>query len=290
MPARSNIRRVGQTRDCLGEGARYDAATDTLLWFDIPSSNAWRLNFSSAQVSQTSLGAEAAFGCHLDDGRILSGGARDLFLDGTPLNCGLLTAEEVFNDGAVHPSGQFLVCGSRERREERPLGHMWCLGNQATKPPWTFTVFNGPAFSPCGQFLYFADSPERQIFVASVDARRQKIVDRQVFAKVPDHLGYPDGMTCDDDGGLWSTHWDGGCITRYHPDGRVDFRVDLPVHRPTSLAFRGNTLFVTSAQLDDANDPTDQNGALLFMDTNFTGPACPRLKSAALPQITGTTP
>ena len=37
-------------------------------------------------------------------------------------------------------------------------------------------------------------------------------------------------------------HWDGWCITRYDPQGRVDRVINLPVPRPTSCAFGGPDL------------------------------------------------
>jgi sugar lactone lactonase YvrE len=63
----------------------------------------------------------------------------------------------------------------------------------------------------------------------------------------------PDGMTVDAEGGVWSCHWDGWCVTRYDPDGTVDRVIEVPVPRPTSVAFGDpdfGTLYITSASLD----------------------------------------
>jgi sugar lactone lactonase YvrE len=64
--------------------------------------------------------------------------------------------------------------------------------------------------------------------------------------------GFPDGLTVDAEGFVWSAHWEGGCLSRYSPDGVLDSVVELPVPRPTSVAFGGpdlQTLFVTSARV-----------------------------------------
>ena len=66
----------------------------------------------------------------------------------------------------------------------------------------------------------------------------------------------PDGLTVDDEGGIWVAWWGGGAVSRYAPDGTLLATVGLPVERPTSCAFGGPdraTLFVTTARdgLDD---------------------------------------
>lgn len=280
----SDLRRIGTSRTKLGEGVRYDLQSGTLLWLDIPESRALRLDVNG-DLSETTLGPEAAFACWTEDDRIVSGCDGGFFLDSVSTGADFLSGDEVLNDGAVHPSGEFLVFGSRDRKEEDPHGHMWCLGRDLTCLPWRFTVFNGPAFSPDGRTIYFADSPERIIYRARVDPTRQKLTDRAVFAVVPDSLGYPDGMVCDDEGAIWSAHWDGGCITRYLPDGSVDHRIKMPVARVTSLAFKGSTLFATSAMADDPNSTDHAAGGLFSFDAGVAGPPSSRLKVSALRQI-----
>ena len=75
---------------------------------------------------------------------------------------------------------------------------------------------------------------------------------RRTFVDVPEGVGIPDGLTVDAEGFVWSAHWDGWCVTRYDPDGRVDRVLNLPVPRPTSCCFGGPdfaTLYVTSARI-----------------------------------------
>jgi len=279
-----NIRQIGRTRAVLGESVRYDTESDTLLWLDIPESVAWKIGSDGREVA-ISLGAEAAFACLADNDQILAGGNGGLFLDGAPVRSPLLSSDEVLNDGAVHPTGRFVVFGSRDRAEVQPLGHMWCLGHTLKQLPWSFTVFNGPTFSPTGDRIYIADSAARTIYTAPVDAERQLIGDRSVFAVVPDHLGYPDGMACDAEGALWSAHWDGHCITRYLQEGSVDYRFEVPVRRPTSLAFKGSTLFFASAQLDDPCVGDTADGCLFAFDTDVAGIGSPRLAQSVIASL-----
>lgn len=284
MQTATNLRRIGTMRTTLGEGIRYDADSDTLFWHDIPENRGFRKHGSEPE-KETSFGPEAAFSCMMDDGRFLSGGGEGFYIGGLPVGVNFLSDAEVLNDGAVHPSGEFLVFGSRDRNEEEPVGHMWILGRERVCLPWTFTVFNGPAFSPDGKTIYFTDSPKRTIYAARIDVETQTLSDRDTFAVVPAALGYPDGMTCDDQGGLWSAHWDGGCVTRYLPNGTVDFWIELPCARATSLAFRGNTLFVTSARNEDHTSRDNADGGLFAFDTEYAGPSSPRLILSVIDQL-----
>ena len=279
-----DLRRVGTSRTKLGECVRYDLHSETTLWLDIPESRALRLDVNG-DLSESTLGPEAAFACWTEDDGSVSGCDGGLFLNGVSMGVEFLSDDEVLNDGAVHPSGEFLIFGSRDRKEDKPLGHMWCLGRDLICLPWRFTVFNGPAFSPDGRTIYFADSPQRTIYSAIIDPIHQTLSDRKVFAVVPDFLGYPDGMVCDHQGAIWSAHWDGGCITRYLPDGSVDHRIKMPVARVTSLAFKGSTLFATSAMADDPISTDQAAGGLFSFNAGVAGPASSRLKASALRQI-----
>ncbi len=88
-------------------------------------------------------------------------------------------------------------------------------------------------------------------------------------------------MTVDSEGYLWSAHWDGWRITRYRPDGQVDRVVEVPVARPTSVAFAGpdgSQLVFTSARSDtSAASRSQAEGALLALDLGVSGPASTRL-------------
>ncbi|HCV70676.1 MAG TPA: IclR family transcriptional regulator, partial [Agrobacterium sp.] len=55
----------------------------------------------------------------------------------------------------------------------------------------------------------------------------------------------------DAEGGVWCAIWDGWSVRRYLPNGKLDQVIEMPVPRPTSIAFGGpdlSTLFITSAR------------------------------------------
>jgi sugar lactone lactonase YvrE len=115
-----------------------------------------------------------------------------------------------------------------------------------------FQVSNGLGWSPDNRHFYFTDSGQKRIYVYDFDLDRGLVANRRTFVQLPDGVGSPDGLAVDAEGFVWSAHWDGWCITRYDPDGKVDRVFNLPVPRPTSCAFGGpdlTTLFVTSARI-----------------------------------------
>jgi xylono-1,5-lactonase len=68
---------------------------------------------------------------------------------------------------------------------------------------------------------------------------------------VPAAEGYPDGLVVDDEGFLWSGHWQGFRVTRYDPDGAKVLHIDIPVPTATCMAFGGtdlDQLYVTTAR------------------------------------------
>jgi sugar lactone lactonase YvrE len=100
--------------------------------------------------------------------------------------------------------------------------------------------------------MYFTDSGVKRIYVYDFDLESGEIANRRVFVQLPDGAGLPDGLAVDEEGFVWSAHWDGWCVTRYDPGGKIDRVVSVPVPRPTSCCFGGpdlSTLFVTSARI-----------------------------------------
>ena len=75
--------------------------------------------------------------------------------------------------------------------------------------------------------------------------------------------------------------FDGGCIVRYAPNGRVDKVLELPVTRPTSCTFGGDdlaTLYVTTAQFrlpSEALVRQPYAGGMLAIDVGVRGLAEP---------------
>ena len=271
----------------LGECATYDRASDSLYWVDILGCQIHKADDAGHQVIPMPI--QPGFVGVLESGDLIIGGGQQLLLhaDGTNHIQSIPDSDLgiAINDGVVSPDGRCLIFGSRDEKEENPLGRMVIItATDVAIYPRKFAVFNGPAFSPCGRFIYFTDSPTGNIWRADFNSNNGTVGEHTLFAKAPAKEGYPDGMCTDDEGCLWSAHWDGSRLTRYRVDGHVDTIIPLPVIRPTSVVFGGlsrNTLYITSAMPDDqqqrsnGNDIT--NGDVLSIDMPVTGPASARL-------------
>ena len=139
------------------------------------------------------------------------------------------------------------------------------------------TISNGIDWSPDDKTMYYTDSPLHVIYAYDFDLPTGEISNRRAFVKVPDAEGFPDGLTVDSEGFIWSAHWDGWRVTRYDPDGKVERVINMPVQRPTSCTFGGkdlNKIFVTSAwtglsETDRREQPF--SGDLFLIETKVIG-------------------
>ena len=111
---------------------------------------------------------------------------------------------------------------------------------------------NSTCFSPDGRTMYFADSPEREISAFEYDPATGAVGVRRVLVSGATGKGVPDGSCVDADGFIWNAVWEGSRVERYAPDGRLDMIIEVPVAKPTCVAFGGvnlDTLFITTSRL-----------------------------------------
>jgi L-arabinonolactonase len=159
-----------------------------------------------------------------------------------------------FNDGRCDRRGRFWA-GTLHENRLRGTASIYRLdaGDRCSRVINGLTVSNGLAWSPDNRTMYFADSWTKTIFQCDFDLDGGAPHNQRILAEVAPGSGVPDGATVDAEGFLWSANFDGGCITRYAPDGSVDRVIPMPVPRPTSCAFGGkdfSILYVTSASIN----------------------------------------
>ncbi|MBB6469829.1 sugar lactone lactonase YvrE/DNA-binding IclR family transcriptional regulator [Aminobacter lissarensis] len=159
--------------------------------------------------------------------------------------------ENRLNDAKTDPAGRLWV-GSMRLDASRAGGSLYRIaGNVPTRIESGFTVANGLGWSPDGGTFYFVDTVPGAIYAYDYAPVTGSISNRRLFAELDESEGRPDGLTVDAEGGVWCAIWDGWRVNRYLPDGKLDRVIDLPVPRPTSVAFGGDdlaTLFITSAR------------------------------------------
>lgn len=268
----------------LGEGPIWDAKLQSLLFVDIkrPSILKWSTNGTVATFAlQKEIGAIA-----LRTNGTLVAALKDEFaliqLDPFLLTPITLPKPEPpsnrFNDGKCDPSGRFWAA-SMDDACASPTGAIWRLSADLKIDQMSegHVVGNGFGWSPNGDTMYFTDTHNRTIFAYPFDPISGSLGEKRCFATVPNDQGYPDGLTVDAEGYIWSAHWDGWQITRYRPDGAVDRVIPMPVPRPTSLAFGGSDLrqlYITSASIGLSEQQIREyplSGGLFVVDPGVTG-------------------
>ncbi len=157
------------------------------------------------------------------------------------------------NDGTVGPDGRFYAGSFNQKDLDAADGCLYRVdGDGTTTVIDTGLVLpNGMAFSPDGATLYLTEMWVRRIVAYDFDARSGSVSRRRTLVAVPESEGYPDGLIVDDEGFLWSGHWQGFRVTRYDPDGKKVRQIDVPVPTATCMAFGGpdlDRLYITTGK------------------------------------------
>jgi sugar lactone lactonase YvrE len=157
-----------------------------------------------------------------------------------------------FNDGTTDPAGRF-VAGTMPMGPREPVAGLYRLwpDRRCERLFDGLTVTNGCAFSPDGRIFYFSDSEAsiRTIWACDHDLASGALANRRVFVDTHGLAGRPDGGTVDADGCYWMAGVGGWQLVRFTPAGQVDRIVEMPVEKPTKIAFGGpdlDVLYVTS--------------------------------------------
>lgn len=182
------------------------------------------------------------------------------------------------NDATVDARGR-LWFGTMDDSEQAPSGCVWCLDRGVLyRAGGEAVVTNGPAISNDGRFFYHVDSGGRTIWRFPL-GDGPELEGGEVFLRLGEDEGHPDGVVVDSEDCLWVALWDGWGVRRYAPDGTLLQHIAFPCARVTKLAFGGpalRTAFVTTARvgLDDAALAAQPLAGSLFA---FEAPAAGRV-------------
>ncbi|GGZ15994.1 hypothetical protein GCM10011614_33550 [Novosphingobium colocasiae] len=162
-----------------------------------------------------------------------------------------------FNDGALDPDG-YLWAGTMRVDEDAQSGRWWRFATDGSSrrrlDTPAFTVTNGPAFDAANAKVYLTDSAAQIIYRGNYDAGAG-VTGLAPWRQFEAGDGCPDGMIIGPDNLLWVAFWDGACLRAFDETGSIVHQVELPVMRPTSIAFADDAiLYATSAQFGLQND------------------------------------
>jgi sugar lactone lactonase YvrE len=158
------------------------------------------------------------------------------------------------NDAKAGPDGRIWI-GSRSMQVDasKPSGALYRIGadGASERKEGGLVVANGLGWSPDGRTFYLVDTIPGIIYAYDADPTTGALSARRTFARLPEAEGRLDGLAVDAEGGVWCAIWDGWRVCRWSPDGAPDLSIDLPVPRPSSIAFGGDdlrTMYITSAR------------------------------------------
>jgi sugar lactone lactonase YvrE len=164
------------------------------------------------------------------------------------------------NEGGCDPDGRF-YCGSMAYDQRPGAGALYRLD-----PDYSVhvvlenvTISNGLEWSPDGSRAYYNDTPTQRIDVFDYDGE-SGLTGRRPFAEIPTEAGGPDGLTVDEEGGVWVALYGGGAVRRYNPEGVLDEVIEVPAKQVTACTFGGSDLdqlFITTSRegLGSGDDP-----------------------------------
>ena len=259
---------VFEAKDWLGEGPCWHPRERALYWTDVPSKKIKRWHpTSGAHASWGMPEMVTAIAVRQNGGLIIASHTGIDFFDPASGGATRLCAPEEdkpknrSNDGKCDRRGRFWY-GTMMNNFAPDMSELPITGNTGglyridpDGPVHTFEralgIANTFAWSPDDKTMYFADTLDA-IYAYDFDAASGRVSNRRTFGRLDTtRYGHPDGSTIDAEGFLWNARWDGGCLVRWSPDGKVDRVVKMPCRRVTSCIFGGpdlDTLYITTVR------------------------------------------
>ncbi|MEH2242518.1 SMP-30/gluconolactonase/LRE family protein [Nostoc sp.] len=278
------LHNVLEARARLGEGPIWDSTQNLLYWVDVYNHRVHQFHPATGKNSFFDVGDVV--------GAIATAGADRLIMalrhhlaflnTQTGVVTPILEIEadllnNRFNDGKCDSQGRFWfgsMCSL-----EKPQASLYRYDNDGSLQVMEteLTLSNGLGWSPDEKTFYLTDSPHKKIYVYDFNSVTGNISNRRIFVDLTNESFYPDGLTIDSEGHIWSAMWDGWCVIRFNAKGEEILRIKLPVQLPTSCTFGGEdlqTLYITTASVGLSQAEIEKSfysGDLFALQTDVTG-------------------
>ncbi|WP_049731431.1 SMP-30/gluconolactonase/LRE family protein [Rhizobium ecuadorense] len=276
---------VVDCKNTLGEGCVWDPRDGSVYWTDIAESRIYKLGPDGA-VTVFPLPERAGFILpRKKSGFVLGLATRIVISDAGFKNFETVAVIEGdlpqtrVNDAAVDPFGG-IVFGTFDERDREPVAALYRCAptGEFTKLLEGITISNGIAFSPSGEIMYFADTPEGTIRRFEVDDKNWSSL-REIAPLASSDVagGRPDGAVVDSEGSYWNARVWGGCLVKIGQDGQVQETVKLPTKGPTCVTLGGKdgrTLYATTLRVmhtDDELEASPLAGGLFAVQVKVPG-------------------
>jgi sugar lactone lactonase YvrE len=240
----------------LAEGPRWDEATRRLLWVDIEGCELHLLE--SGEDRAIGLDAMVGAAAPTSSGAVLVALADRLALvdldDDSVSTLVRLPHGAALrsNDGACDAAGRFWI-GTMALDLTPGAGALYRYDGKLERVLDGVTLSNGLGWTRDDTRMYYIDSTQCRVDVFDFELESGRLDGRRPFVSIDKSVGTPDGLTVDDEGGVWVAIYGGSCVRRYDERGRLDAVLEVPAENVTSCCFGGDdgrSLFVTTAAPD----------------------------------------
>ncbi|WP_223479366.1 SMP-30/gluconolactonase/LRE family protein [Oricola indica] len=266
-----NLDLLHQANATLAEGPVWDDRLACIYWVDIRRCRIAR--FETASMSQTGLwvtpNRPGCIGLTDDPGVLAVCHGADVSLLNTrsgtlsPLaRLPIETPRYRANDGRVDCAGRLWVgtmIDDIHAPDSFSGGRLFAVGGDGTVTATDedFELPNGMSWSPDQTTFYINDTTAAKTYRYDFDAKAGRISNRAVLYDHSGGEGFPDGLSIDCEGNIWSAQWDGWNVRKISPSGELLQEIPMPVRRPSSAAFFGegmDQIVITSAAVDFTSD------------------------------------
>lgn len=304
------IDKVGQVKSVFGEGILWDSENEMVLWVDLATAKVLTYSYKNGEEVSYQLPSPATAILKYKKNEYLLMMSREI--NKLNIQTGQLTPYVSFewmdpllllNDAKLDSFGRIWT-GSvdirfKDFREsektafneyEPRIAQMYMIDHDKRIKTFDFPIAlsNGLAFHLTKDILYHVDSATQSIWSYDVDMTRAELSNRQKIFEFEILEGFPDGLTIDRDGVIWTAVFKSkqvaqktkrnGYIAKIKPETKELLeKIELPLYHVTSCQFGGSEmkdLFITTAsELLNEQELYEQplSGNLLKIETATKG-------------------
>jgi len=258
MPQDYEVEHLLKLGNEVGEGPLWSSENQTIYWVDIPKHLIYRYALENENLEVFDVGLPVGALALRESGGIVAATKRGFaFWDFLSEDLVFLVDPEEdkpetrFNDAAVDRCGRFWAGTMSDSDPHGSHGSLYRLDpdGSVARMDTGFTVSNGIGWSPDDKIMYFTDTMRSVIYAYDFDIAAGTLENRRSFVTVPDGEGFPDGLTVDSEGFVWSAIALGYKINRYDPDGILEREIQVPTAFVSSCTFGGpgmDDLYITT--------------------------------------------
>lgn len=264
MTERQQASHLVPAQATLGEGPVWDRERGVLWWVDIMAPAVHCLDPRDGSTRQWPAPAKVGWVVPATGGGLVAG-LNDGLYSFDPLSGAfskILNVEDDLPNNRLNDAGADyrgrIWFGTMDDLEANASGRFYMFDGRGARPLdiAPICITNGPATNADASLLYAVDTLGLKIVEYPILADGG-VGPGRVFAEIDPADGYPDGVICDAEGGVWLALWGGWSARRYDRNGEITDIVEFPAAQVTKIALGGpdgRTAYATTARkgLDEA--------------------------------------